>query len=55
MAKQTLNYGFVKPDTNDFYDVATQNANWDKVDALLKEIQALQAQLATALSEAQNN
>lgn len=37
MAKQTSNFGFVKPDVNEFYDVNVQNENWDKLDALLNE------------------
>ena len=32
MAQQTSNFGFTKPDPNDFYDVEVQNENWDKVD-----------------------
>lgn len=32
MAKQTPNFGFTKPDVNEFYDVQVQNENWDKVD-----------------------
>lgn len=32
MATQTSNFGFIKPDVNDFYDVQVQNENWDKVD-----------------------
>ena len=32
MAQQTSNFGFTKPDPNDFYDVEIQNENWDKVD-----------------------
>jgi hypothetical protein len=35
MAKETSNFGFVKPDINDFYDVNVQNENWDKVDEQL--------------------
>jgi hypothetical protein len=32
MAKQTTNFGFTKPEINEFYDVNVQNENWDKVD-----------------------
>ena len=32
MAQQTSNFGFTKPDINEFYDVQVQNENWDKVD-----------------------
>ena len=32
MAKQTSNFGFTKPETNEFYDVSVQNENWNKVD-----------------------
>lgn len=32
MSTQTTNLGLVKPDTNDFYDVAVQNSNMDKID-----------------------
>lgn len=35
MAKQTSNFGFTKPDVNEFYDVETQNKNWDIVDEQL--------------------
>ena len=38
MAKQTPNFGFTKPEPNDYYDVNVQNENWDKVDELLKEV-----------------
>ena len=32
MAEQTTNFGFTKPDVNEFYDVQVQNDNWDKLD-----------------------
>ena len=35
MSKQTSNYGFTKPDANEFYDVQVQNENWDKADIKL--------------------
>ena len=37
MAKQTPNFGFIKPDVNEFYDVNSQNENWDKLDEQLGE------------------
>ncbi len=36
MAKRTPNVGFAKPDSTEFYDIQTQNENWDKADELLK-------------------
>ena len=38
MAKETSNYGFTKPEINDFYDVNVQNNNWDKLDTKMKEL-----------------
>ena len=35
MAKQTSNFGFAKPDVNEFYNVQVQNENWDKADVKL--------------------
>ena len=35
MAEQTPNFGFTKPDVNEFYDVQVQNKNWDKLDEQL--------------------
>jgi hypothetical protein len=35
MATQTSNFGFTKPDVNEFYDVNVQNENWDKLDEQL--------------------
>jgi hypothetical protein len=32
MVEQTTNFGFTKPDVNEFYDVNVQNENWDKLD-----------------------
>ena len=34
MAQQTSNFGLVKPDINEFYDVQVQNENWDKLDEM---------------------
>lgn len=36
MVNKTSNFGFAKPDVNEFYDVQVQNENWDKVDEELK-------------------
>lgn len=36
--KQTDNYGFNIPEENEFYNQELENANWEKLDALLKEI-----------------
>ncbi len=33
MSTKTQNYGFVKPDPTEFYDVAVQNDNWDRTEA----------------------
>ena len=30
--KQTENYGFNVPEEHEFYDVAAQNENWEKLD-----------------------
>lgn len=35
MAQTTTNYGFKKPEPNDFYNVEDQNENWDKVDEMI--------------------
>lgn len=35
--KTTTNYGFKKPEPEDFYNVADQNANMDAIDTALKE------------------
>lgn len=37
MATQTSNFGFTKPDVNEFYDVEVQNENLDKIDETLKQ------------------
>ena len=37
MADQTPNYGLIKPLPEEFYDVAVQNANMDRIDQLLKQ------------------
>ena len=36
--QSTDNYGFSLPEDGEFYDVETQNENWSKLDAALKEI-----------------
>ena len=36
MSTQTTNYGLVKPSETDFYDIAVQNSNMDKIDTTLK-------------------
>lgn len=36
MATTTLNYGFIKPDSNDDVDIAVLNDNFDKIDKQLK-------------------
>jgi len=38
MSTPTTNYGFTKPTTDEFYDIAVQNGNWDKADTKLKSI-----------------
>ena len=38
MIKETSNFGFIKPDVNEFYDVNVQNENWEKLDKELKKI-----------------
>ena len=38
MAKYTSNFGFTKPDVNEFYNVNVQNENWDKLDEELTKI-----------------
>ena len=35
MSYKTPNFGFVKPEPSEFYDVQVQNENWDKVDEQL--------------------
>ena len=37
---QTSNFGFTKPDVNEFYDVNVQNENWDKLDDVLNGMSA---------------
>lgn len=37
MSTKTPNFGFVKPEINEFYDVNVQNENWDKLDEELKK------------------
>lgn len=36
MSTQTTNYGFVKPDVTEFYDITVHNSNMDKIDTTLK-------------------
>lgn len=36
MSTQTTNYGLVKPDATEFYDITVQNSNMDKIDTTLK-------------------
>ena len=38
--KQTENYGFNVPEEHEFYDVAAQNENWEKLDATLTQIES---------------
>ena len=35
MTKETSNFGFKKPDPNEFYDINIQNENWDKADKMI--------------------
>lgn len=51
MAKQTENFGFVKPEADEFYDVGVQNENWDTLDELLKNTLG---ELDTSLDEKLN-
>lgn len=39
MATETKNYGFIKPDINEFYDRNIDNENLDKIDEELKRIE----------------
>lgn len=38
MSKTTPNYSFIKPELSDPADITTMNANWDKIDAELKNL-----------------
>ena len=38
MPNATINYGLTKPLPTEFYDIAVFNANADKIDAALKNI-----------------
>ena len=46
--KQTENYGFNVPEENEFYDVAAQNENWEKLDATLTQIESRLQEIAEA-------
>lgn len=39
MATKTTNYGFTKPDDDDFYDIQLENRNWDKADEKMKQVE----------------
>lgn len=39
MATKTKNYSFTKPDDDDFYDIQLENANWDKADEKMKQME----------------
>lgn len=45
MAEKTTNYELVKPLPEEFYDVAVQNENMDKIDAALNALQKNKAEL----------
>ena len=51
MAQQTSNFGFVKPEINEFYNVQVQNDNWDKVDRELTKITYGTEELVEGVSE----
>lgn len=53
MSTQTTNYGLVKPDSTDLYDIAVQNSNMDKIDTALKN-KANTTDVNTALSSKAN-
>ena len=38
MATNTNNYGFKKPEENDFYSIEDQNRNWDLVDTKMAQL-----------------
>lgn len=46
--KQTENYGFNVPEKHEFYDVAAQNENWEKLDAALTQIESRLQEIAEA-------
>ena len=46
--KQTENYGFNVPEEHEFYDVAAQNENWEKLDATLTQIESRLQEIAEA-------
>ena len=46
--KQTENYGFNVPEEHEFYDVAVQNENWEKLDAALTQIESRLQEIAEA-------
>ncbi|MGG0663396.1 hypothetical protein ABE042_04730 [Viridibacillus arvi] len=39
MPTNTPNYNLIKPDPLEFYDVEVQNANMDRIDGKIKELQ----------------
>lgn len=56
MSTNTANYNLVKPATTDFYDISIENANMDKIDTALKQIDdktlnAIQKSLVTAAND----
>ena len=46
--KKTENYGFNVPEEHEFYDVAAQNENWEKLDAALTQIESRLQEIAEA-------
>ena len=46
--KQTENYGFNVPEEHEFYGVAAQNENWEKLDATLTQIESRLQEIAEA-------
>ena len=46
--KQTENYGFNVTEEHEFYDVAVQNENWEKLDAALTQIESRLQEIAEA-------
>jgi hypothetical protein len=54
MATTTTNYGFEKPDVNEFYDVEVFNRNMDKADAKMEELDAKVDNASTMPDETTN-
>nr|WP_308742112.1 hypothetical protein [uncultured Anaerocolumna sp.] len=50
MAEQTTNFGLIKPDENDFYDVGRVNTNTDKIDAILGNVAKFEKASGTGAS-----